>query len=135
MCQIQKELPCGQLYTSSAPEGEDGYISETLIAAFLGDGTTPPWQANEILSCAFYLSYTSPMTLGAFRCQTHRAAEDLALLCQERIRLYATYWTDNTSEDCIGGAKVTVHGRDVLLAICPDGRATVRRGADMLRRG
>ena len=126
-------LPRGQLYTSGAGEGEAGYVTNGLLAAFLGDGKTVPWQAEAAVSYAFYLSYTSPVTLAVFRCGTVGGAEDLALLLSERLRLYRVHWAGSDWEEAVAGAAVEVSGSDVLLAVAPDGRALIRRGREGLR--
>ena len=129
----EKGLPRGRLYVSDAGEGEAGYVTDGLLAAFLGDGKTVPWQAEAAVSYAFYLSYTSPVTLAVFRCGTVGGAEDLALLLSERLRLYRVHWAGSEWEEAVAGAAVEVSGSDVLLAVAPDGRALIRRGREGLR--
>ena len=133
MCDTQKELPCGQLYASSVPEGEAGYVGDDLLAAFLGDGENPPWQMDGTEEFAFYLSYTSPVTFAVFRCGTRREAEDLAELCLSRVRLYRNHWSGTEWEGAVDGAAVEVRGSDVLFAVAADGKTALRRGAEALK--
>lgn len=123
----EKGLPRGQLYVSDAREGEAGYVTDTLLSSFLGDGREVPWQAEAAESYAFYLSYSSPVTLAVFRCGSVGGAEELAILLSERMRLYRTYWAGSEWEEAVLEAAVVVSGRDVFFAVAPDGKALIRR--------
>ena len=89
-------LPSGQIYSSNAEEGDDGYVSDELLCALYGEGKMPP-EKDEWIEFSFFLSTAQhPCELAVFLCSSPDSASDTAHLLCSRIDNVAKIWRHDT---------------------------------------
>ncbi len=123
------ELPSGALYTKSAREWEDGYMTKELFSS-LYEGQKEMTELDLIEDCVIYLS-SSPYffgEIGIFLCYGNADTEAVAKMCHRRISLVSELknLSGRTLEDCLENAKVLISGRYVIYSVMPDKRASER---------
>ena len=128
----EAQLPTGRIYSSEAPEGSDGFLSEDILTVSYGF----PESFDGLSSAAIRLSsYFHPCEFAVFLCKSANDAEDVALFCRNRIDTLRKY-TSSSAELCsmsteeysryINNAAVVISGRYVALIISSDTRALKR---------
>ncbi len=115
-------LPSGQIYSSTAIEGEEGYISDELLCALYGEGRMPP-EREEWIEFSFFLSNAEhPCELAVFLCSSPDSASDTARLLCSRIDNVGKIWAhDAQYSGYIENASVTVIKNYVVMCISSDG--------------
>ncbi len=119
-------LPAGKIFSLSAAEGDDGYVSNSLLSALYGNGEIPPLRECWIDGAMFLSSNSHPCELAVFLCSSHDAATDTArLLCR---RLDAIRITKGVAQygKMIESASVTVRGNYVIFVISSDTASAIK---------
>lgn len=116
----QKELPAGQTYHSTATPGESAYADETLLATLYGDGTLPIEFASVRAFSVYLCERYEPCELAVFLCASRADAYAVGEMCLRRLdtvkRLCnGTEWAEQSQN-----GTVSVVGKYVILALCPD---------------
>ena len=123
-------LPAGKIYDMRATEGEDEYLSKSLLCALFGNGNMPTVRGAWI-DCALFLSLGShPCEFAVFLCNSHDAAQDTARLLCSRIDSVKTLKGGGEYAHILDGARVCIIKNYVVLLISSDSTAaeiTVRR--------
>lgn len=115
------DLPAGKIYDMRAAEGEDEYLSESLIFALLGNGAMPTVYDSWI-DCALFLSLGShPCEFAVFLCDSHDTAQDTARLFCSRIDAVKTLKGGGEYAHILDGARVCIIKNYVVLLISSDG--------------
>ena len=128
----ETNIPTGRIYSSEAPEGSDGFLSEDILTVAYGF----PESFDGLSSAAIRLSsFFHPCEFAVFLCKSANDAEDVALFCRNRIDTLRKY-TSSSAELCsmsteeysryIDNAAVVISGRYVALIISSDTRAVKR---------
>ena len=113
-------LPAGKIYSMSAPEGDDEYLSISLLSSLYGNGSEPAlldcW-----LDCAVFLSRGEhPCEFAVFLCDSHNSATDTARLLCNRLDLIRHAKSSENYCDMLEGATVTVSENFVALIVSGD---------------
>lgn len=144
LTEIEIGLPAGKIYSSSAKEGEEEYLPDTLLASLLGDGKQLPL-FDSWIDCALFLpSSNHPCQIIAILCDTPTSAKDTARLLSRRLNaLRSAYKASNgggisrpSAENgaavdtaaYLDNATVMINRNYVLLIISSD-TATLRKKA------
>ncbi len=113
-------LPSGKFYSLSAPEGDEEYLSDSLVSALFGGGSYPTVGADW-LDCALFLSIGNhPCELAIILCQNYDAALDTARLMNDRLSAIRITKTAPEYAAMLDSAKVAVKGNYTLLLISSD---------------
>ena len=113
-------LPAGKIYSLSATEGDDGYVSNSLLCALYGNGEIPPLREYWIDGAMFLSSNAHPCEFAVFLCSSHDAATDTArLFCRRLDSIRITKGVAQYGE-MIESASVTVRGNYVIFVISSD---------------
>lgn len=127
-------LPAGTVYSSTATEGEGGYITDQLLTdMYGGDDCQPPSALGLTSEYAFFLADSQhPCEIDLFLCTSSSDAQDLALLCCRRLEMLKSVWKDNEKyAKYAESGKVTIcgHGanRAVVLAFSSDPDAVISK--------
>ena len=116
-------LPAGKIYSSSAKEGDDGYISDSLLASLLGNGEMITL-FDSWLDYAFFLpSGDHPCEFVVILCDTPTSAKDTARLLSRRLNTLrsANKASGNREHDAyLENAAVMINRNYVLLIISSD---------------
>ena len=126
MTEAEISLPAGTVFSLAAAEGEDGYMSNSLLSSLYGNGEMPPLRECWVDGAVFLPSNAHPCELAVFLCNSHDAATDTArLLCR---RLDAIRMTKGDSEyaEMIGKATVNVRGNYVIFIISSDTASAIK---------
>ena len=118
--EVEVGLPSGKFYSMTAEEGDDEFLSKSMISSIFGGGSFPTI-AEDWLDCALFLSFGNhPCELAIILCQNHDAALDTSRLLSDRLS--AIKITKNAPEyaEMIDSAKVVVKGNYALLLISSD---------------
>jgi hypothetical protein len=118
-------LPAGRYYSLTASEGDDEYLSDSLLKALYGNGSLPSVTEGWV-DCALYLPILDhPCEFAVIYCRDRDSADDTArLLC---ARLGVIKNAKNTPEysNVLEGGMVTVTGNYALLIISSDSEAAL----------
>ena len=113
-------LPSGNVYLSDAPEGDNGYTSDSLLAALYGDGSAPV-ESGEWLEFAIFLSGAKhPCEFGVFLCESAQSASDTGKMLCRRLDILKTAWSGTEYSSYVDNASVCVSGNFCILIISSD---------------
>ena len=134
MTEAEIGLPAGRYYSMSAPEGEDEYLSPSLIASLLGSGSIPSVTADW-LDCALFLSLKdSPCEFAVILCSNRDAAEDTAALFHSRLVAIKITKTAPEYSQMIENASVTITGNYAILIISTDPSSALKAAKKAIRK-
>ena len=131
LCQAEKPLPAGQIYSRTEDSRADGLLSDELLAVTYGKGSLPP-AFDAVRDAACFLSYTSPCEFAVFLCRSRDAAQELSKVCLRRLdslRIrYAedSFFSTETAAPYLENAQVWVRGNWVILCISSDPDSSFR---------
>ena len=127
-------LPVGSYYSSSVPEGDDEYLSASLISSLFGNGSLPKI-SEDWLDCALFLSLgESPCEFAVILCSSRDAAEDTAALFHSRLAAVRITKTAPQYAQMIENASVTITGNYAILIISTDPENALRAAKKAIRR-
>lgn len=133
MTEAEIGLPAGRYYSMYAPEGEDEYLSPSLIASLLGTGSLPV-VSEDWLDVALFLSLKdSPCEFAVILCSSRDAAEDTAALFHSRISAIKITKTSPKYYQMIENASATVTGNYAILIISTDPANALRTAKKAIR--
>ncbi len=119
-------LPAGRFYSTSACEGEEEYLSRSLISSLFGGGSYPK-AAEGWLDAALYLSLGShPCEFAVILCRDRDVAHDTADLLNSRLAAIKLCKTDEQYEAYLQNASVTLVGNYALLIISADSKTALK---------
>ena len=130
MIEAEAELPAGRFYSTHAKEGEEEYLSPTLLSAWLGasalrDGWT---------DCALFLSLREhPYELAVVFCQTGDVAEDTAKLFSARWHTVRAMEIAQGESPLTVRASVTRIGNYVIFILSEDPDSLLAVAKDAIR--
>lgn len=117
-------LPSGTIYSSQAAQGEDGYISPTLLSALFGGGTFSELR-NGWLEYSFFLPYSShPCEFVSIYCDSLNNATDTARLLSKRLNSIKN--TKQEQNGMLSQAKVIIIKNYVFLIVSSDSENAVK---------
>ena len=126
-------LPAGKLYSSSAREGESGYISESLLNSLFGNGSRPALLDGWIDYAFFMPTSSHPCEFVAILCDTPTTATDTARLLCARLNTIKRVKTDSQYAHYLDNAEVTICRNYVLLIISSDTEAAKKTAISMVK--
>ena len=120
---IEIGLPAGKIYSATAREGEEGYISDSLLASLFGGGEKitlfEGW-----LDYAFFLpSGNHPCEIVVILCDTPTTAKDTARLLSRRLNTLRSANKASANAErtqYLENAAVMINRNYVLLIISSD---------------
>ena len=119
-------LPSGKFYSLSSPEGDDEYLSKSLLMALLGSGSAVPLREHW-LDLALFLPFGDhPAEFALILCRDRDTAIDTAKILNSRLAAIKVTKTAPQYKDMVDRAKVTVVGNYALLIISTDPDQAVR---------
>ena len=134
MTEAEIGLPAGRYYSTSECEGDDEYLSSSLIASLLGNGSLPT-VTSDWLDCAFFLSLKeSPCEFAVILCSSRDAAEDTAALFHSRLAAIRITKTAPEYSQMIENASVTVTGNYAILIISTDPSSALKAAKKAIRK-
>ena len=130
MTEAEAELPAGRFYSAHAKEGEDEYLSPTLLSAWLGSSSASMgW-----LDCALYLSLREqPYELAVVLCQSSDVAEDTAKLFSARWHTVRALEVAQGESPLTVRASVTRIGNYVIFILAEDPNSLLSVAKDAIR--
>ena len=125
-------LPAGKVYDRSAAEGEDEYLTESLIAAlFPSDGTAEI--VDGWLDCAFFFSLGEhPCEFAVIYCKDSDTALDTARLLSAHLDSVKLLKSNGSYTSYLDNASVTVMGNYALLIISSDAANALREAKKVI---
>lgn len=126
LTEAELDLPAGKIYSSSAAAGEEGYITEELLAALYGEGKLPRVSRGWIEYSFFLPTKEIGREFAVILCDSHYTAEDTARLLCRRASLLCG---DKTEED----SRVIVCGNFVCLIVSKDPEAAAKLFTSLVR--
>ena len=129
--EAESELPAGRFYSAHAKEGEEEYLSPTLLSAWLGSSSASAgW-----LDCALYLSLREqPYELAVVLCQSGDVAEDTAKLFSARWHTVRALEVEVGEGAATVTASVTRFGNYVIFILAEDPNSLLSIAKDAVRR-
>ena len=126
MTDAEISLPAGKIYWSGVEEGEDGYLSASLLNALLGSNMTDSL-SESWLDIALFLSLgESPSEFAVILCRDRDSAIDTAKLLNLRLSSVKATKKSPEYKEMTENAKVTVVGNYALLIISTDSEAALK---------
>lgn len=125
MLSCEEGCPAGEIYTRSAEEGEEGYLSESLCSALYGDGRIPAEWALVSDYAIFLTAAEHPFELAVFRCNSSDGTEEVAELCARRLAVLRNYWRGSDCEAYTSGGRVVILGNYVLMLVSSNAEAAL----------
>ena len=119
-------LPAGNIFSLSAKEGDDGFVSDSLLSALYGNGEIPPLRECWIDGAMFLSSNDHPCEFAVILCNSHDAATDTARLLCRRIDAIRTTKNKPEYKELIENATVTVRGNYVVFIISSDSKSAFK---------
>ena len=127
-------LSAGKYYSLSAPEGDEEYLSKSLIASLFGNGSLPK-VTDDWLDCALFLSLKdSPCEFAAILCSNRDAAEDTAALFHSRLAAIKVIKTTPEYSAMIESASITITGNYAIFIISTDPTTTLKAANKAIRK-
>lgn len=129
---IEIGLPAGKIYSSTADEGEEGYIPDSLLSSLFGEGKHISLFDGWI-DCAFFMpSSAHPCEIVAILCDTPVTADDTARLLYRRLNTVKTVKSEEKYANYIDNAEVNVCHNYVLLIISADTNAAKKAALSVI---
>ncbi len=116
-------LPAGRVYALNAAEGEEEYISQTLLSALYSAPLTV--QSGWVDGAFFLPSHDAPCELAVILCDSPSAVEDTARLLSARLASVRELKENDENRGYFENATVSVLGNYVCLLISSDSRAAL----------
>lgn len=148
LTELEIGLPAGKIYSYHATEGEEGYISDSLLSALFSDNGEIPLIEGWIDYAFFLPSSNHPCQIIVILCNTPTSAKDTARLLSRRLNtLRSAYKSgdgggisrpndeDGTGVDTaayLEGAAVTISRNYVLLIISSDTAALKKKALGII---
>ncbi len=111
-------LPAGRVYSLTAVEGEEEYISPTLLAALF---SAPAQTVKGWIDGAFFLpSHADPCEFAVILCDSPATVSDTARLLSARLTAIRKLKNTDEHRAILEEAKVLVKGNYVFLIISRD---------------
>lgn len=126
-------LPAGQIYDLLAPEGDDEYLDERVIAALFGEGSAPPMREGWLDLALFLPSSSHPCELAVFLCDSPDTATDTARLLCQRLDVIKSTKKNHANATMLNTATITVMGNYVLFIISSDTESAIKIAKRMLK--
>lgn len=120
MTKEEKSLPAGKYYSLSATNGEEEYLSPSLIAALFGNGSYPKIADGWVDGALFLSLMSHPCEFAVIFCRDRDTAEDTARLFNSRIDAIKITKTDPSYREMIDNAIVAVRGNYAILIVSSD---------------
>ena len=116
-------LPSGRVYLSTAPEGSDFYVSDSLLSALYGGGSTPI-ESKLWIEYSIFLSTTAhPCEFAVFLCTDTNGASDTAKMLCRRLDILKSAWLDSEYSAYVESAEITVLKNYCIFTISSDSKA------------
>ena len=125
-------LPAGKLYSSQAKEGEEGYISKSLITSLYGDGEATKLVDGWIEYSFFLPTGDHPCEFAVILCDTPETAKDTARLLCRRLNDIRSTKDGEKYPAHLDGATVTISRNYVVLIISSDNESAKRTALTMI---
>lgn len=132
---LEINLPAGKIYSSYAREGEDEYISESLLRALFAEGGEIALLESWIDYALFLPSGNHPCEFIAILCDTPSSAKDTARLLCRRLNAIKSVKKEGerTEYDAyLDNAEVIISRNYVLLIISSDSAAAKKKALSMI---
>ena len=126
-------LPAGKYYSILSPEGDDEYLSDSLLLALYGSSATPKISKNWIDYAVFLSATSSPCEFTAVCCRDRNTANDTAKLLSARLNVIKSTRKDTLYAPLLAQATVTVRGNFVLLIISSDTDAALSAAWELIK--
>ena len=126
MTDAEIDLPAGKYYSLSAAEGDDEYLSRSLLTALYGNGALP--RVTEAWSdCALYLPFSDhPCEFAVIYCRDLDSAEDTARLMSARLAVLKNAKSSHEYSEMLEKARVVIVGNYTLLVISSDSESAIK---------
>ncbi len=126
------ELPQGRVYLSGAEEGEDSFLSPSLIRSLYGEEGEENLARTE--EYAIYLSsFAAPYEIAVFQCYSSQDADRIVALCLSRsdeIRVGLRETTYEKLSDCV---RIVSKGRYVVMMITEESETLQQKALRLIR--
>ncbi len=119
LLETEINLPSGQVYLSSSPEGEDSYVSSSLLAVLYGGGSEPN-EYDDWVEFAIFLSSSHPCEFAVFLCDSPQSALDTSKTLCSRLTTLKNFWSDSQYSSYTEGAEVIISGNFCALIVSSD---------------
>ncbi len=119
LLQTEINLPSGQVYLSTSPEGESSYVSDALLCALYGGGSMPK-EHDDWVEFAIYLSNSHPCEFAVFLCDSPQSALDTSKTLCSRLTTLKNFWGDSEYSSYTESAEVVISGNFCVLIISSD---------------
>ena len=120
MAKAEIGLPAGVFYSSSAPKGDEEFLSNTLMCALFGNGSFSTLSKDWIDAAVFLSLKESPCEFAVILCASRYAAIDTAKLFSSRISAIKITTNDPKYKEMTETATATVIRNYAILIISTD---------------
>ncbi len=125
LLQTEIDLPSGQVYLSGSPEGEESYVSDSLLCALYGGGSMPK-EYDDWVEFAIFLSSSHPCEFAVFMCDSPQSALDTSKTLCSRLTSLKNFWSDSQYSSYTDNAEVIISGNICVLIVSSDTTAAKR---------
>ena len=132
---LEISLPAGKTYSHDATEGEDEYISESLLCALFAEGGDIPLLESWIDYALFLPSSNHPCEFIVILCDTPSSAKDTARLLCRRLNTIKSVKKESEHAEYdvyLDNAEVIISRNYVLLIISSDSTAAKKKALSMI---
>ena len=119
LLQTEIDLPSGQVYLSSSPEGDKSYIPDSLVASLYGGGSMPR-EYDDWVEFAIFLSSSHPCEFAVFLCDSPQSALDTSKTLCSRLTTLKNFWSDSQYSFYTENAEVIISGNFCVLVVSSD---------------
>ena len=115
--QGQDSLPNGTVYTRSAPEGSQNYLSGSMIKTLYHE-SAEEYEFTLIEDFAIYLSsFAKPCEIAVYKCYSRSDTDLIASMCLKRIEKLRIMLAQTAFCEIPENAKIDIKGRFVIVTM------------------
>lgn len=119
LLETEIDLPSGQVYLSTSSEGNESYVSDSLLCALYGGGSMPN-EYDDWLDFAIFLSSSHPCEFAVFLCDSPQSALDTSKTLCTRLTTLKNFWSGSEYSSYTENAEVVILENFCILIISSD---------------
>lgn len=132
MTSCEVGLPAGETFFLQAEEGEEGYLSASLLSALYGNGALPEVSRDWVDAAIFLPAKQVACELAVILCSSRSAAEDTAELFCSRLSVLRSGKDDTQSRENLEGALAVQIGNYALMILSSDAPTALKRAQRLI---
>ncbi len=125
LIEAEIDLPSGQVYLSSSSEGDESYVSDSLLCALYGGGSMPK-EYDDWVEFAIFLSSSHPCEFAVFLCDSPQSALDTSKVLSSRLTTLKNFWSGSEYSSYTDNAEVIISENFCVLVVSSDTTAAIK---------